>query len=106
MKTLTQSVRAFGAICSLACTALSAQAAQPKPYSPEITQIRVGTSNVFVVKSDPHVLIDSGEKKDLNALLTELKAEGIAMAMPIMRVQRPSCAVAAVRCWWQVLTTP
>jgi glyoxylase-like metal-dependent hydrolase (beta-lactamase superfamily II) len=80
MKTFIQLVRAAGLVCILACAGFAAHAEQPNRPSPEIKQIRVGTANVFVVKSDPLVLIDTGDKKDLVALLDGLKTEGISVA--------------------------
>ena len=77
MKHIIQLLRAMGLVGSLTCSALLAQAAEPNSQTPEIKQIRVGTSNVFVVMAVPPVLIDTGDRKDLSALLTGLKSEGV-----------------------------
>ena len=79
MKKSVRLARVLGLACALACTTFSASAAQANSQTPEIKQIRVGTSNVFVVKSEPPMLIDSGDKKDLSALLDALKTEGVAI---------------------------
>lgn len=70
----------LGLVSALALGALSALAAPPTPLSPEIKQILVGRTNVYLVKSDPMVLIDSGGKEDLVALQAGLKAEGVSVA--------------------------
>lgn len=74
MKTLIQFVRASGLVCALACSVVAVYAAQPNPQTPEIRQIRLGTSNVFLVKSEPHVLIDSGDKKGLERVVGRVES--------------------------------
>src|SRR5689334_17280755 len=63
----------LGLVSALAIGTLAAHAAQP---SPEIKQMLVGRTNVYLIKSDPMVLIDGGGKEDLAALQAGLKAEG------------------------------
>lgn len=56
------------------------RAAEPLAGSPEVRQIRAGSSNVFLLKTTPLMLIDSGGKEDLVALQAGLKAEGVSIA--------------------------
>jgi len=45
----------------------------------DVKQIRLSSSNVFLIKSDKFVLIDSGSKVDLAALQAALAAEGVPL---------------------------
>lgn len=77
--TAAQTMR-LGLLTALVATTLGAHAADVAALTPDIRQIRVGISNVFVVKTNPIMLIDSGGKEDLEPLLAGLKSEGVSMA--------------------------
>jgi hydroxyacylglutathione hydrolase len=64
---------------TLALAALPSQAADLSA-SPAVRQMRVGAANVYLVKTNPPLLIDSGGKADLDALQAALKAEGVSLA--------------------------
>lgn len=69
----------FTSLAFAALTSVPSHAAAPSS-GPEVSQIRVGSTNVFLIKTNPPMLIDSGDKTNLDALQEGLKTEGVSLA--------------------------
>ena len=63
----------------MAALGTRAQAAEKTSLEVPIQAIRLGAANVFLIKADKPVLVDTGGKTDLAQLLKALEQEGVAV---------------------------